>query len=79
MVRTVSRYTARFTIFSPRYIRTANESEYGKFYIFDSAEATAKHLENQSGTGCTAEVIQRLNQMLHSLTHLLSHKNSCIK
>jgi hypothetical protein len=31
---------------SPLYPNEANESVYGEFHIFDSAEATAKRLEN---------------------------------
>jgi hypothetical protein len=61
------------------YPYETNESVYGEFHIFDSAEATAKQLENQSEKECMAEVIQPSNEMLRQLTQLLSHIKGCIK
>jgi hypothetical protein len=42
-------------------------SGYGKFYIFDSAEATTKWLQNQSNRGCMAEVMRGLGDMLRQV------------
>jgi hypothetical protein len=40
------------------YSNEANESVYGEFNIFGSAETTTKRLENRSDKGCMAEEIQ---------------------
>jgi hypothetical protein len=39
----------------PLYPDETNKPGYGQLYIFDSAEATTKWLENQSSQGCMPE------------------------
>jgi hypothetical protein len=75
MVCIVSGYTARFTVWSQLYPDKANKPRYGQLYIFDSAEAAAKRLENQSRLCCMAKVMQQLDKVLQQVNpHCESYK-----
>jgi hypothetical protein len=47
-----------YHLISLPYPNEVNKPECGRFYIFDSAEATTEQLENQSNQGCIAKVMQ---------------------
>jgi hypothetical protein len=60
---------------SSLYPNEAHNPGYGQLYIFDSAEATTKRLENQSNQGCMVEVMQQLDEMLRQVNPFAeSHK-----
>jgi hypothetical protein len=48
-----------YHLVSPLYPKEVNKPGYGQLYIFSSAEAATKELENQSNQGCKAEVMHR--------------------
>jgi hypothetical protein len=45
-------------------IRETNKPGYGQLCIFNSAEAKKKQFETPTNQGCTAEVMQRLDETL---------------
>jgi hypothetical protein len=51
-------YGQIYNLVSPLYPSEEDKPGYGQLYIFDSAEVTTKHLENQSYQGCIAEAMQ---------------------
>jgi hypothetical protein len=64
IVHIVSRYDQIYHLVSPIYPNEENTPGYWNLYIFYSAEATTKALENQSNQGYVVEVMQRLDKML---------------
>jgi hypothetical protein len=57
-------------MWSQLYPDKANKPRYGQLYIFDSAEATGKQVENQSHVGCMTKVVQQLNNILQQVNPL---------
>jgi hypothetical protein len=50
-----------YHVVSPLYAEATNKPGYGQLYIFDSAKATKKRLENR---GCSEIVMLQLDEML---------------
>jgi hypothetical protein len=56
-----------YHMISPLYAKVTNKPGYGQLYIFDSAEAAKKRLENELNTGCSEIVMLQLDEMFRRM------------
>jgi hypothetical protein len=68
-----------YYLVSPLHPDEAHKSGYWQIYIFDCANETTERLEDEWNQWCMAKVIQRLDELLRNVTHLLNHINGCKK
>jgi hypothetical protein len=61
-----------YHLVAPLCPNEANKPGYGQLYIFNSAEAGTKRLENQLDQGCMSEWLHRLAGMLQQVNPLYS-------
>jgi hypothetical protein len=73
MAHTVSGYSQIYHLISPLYPNETNKLQYGKLYIFDSAETKKNGLKTNQTKGVWPRCCN------DKLTHFLSHTNKSIK